>query len=533
MSAGGGDAQRAAGGVGGSESSTSEADKWIFEGQALLDRGAAKSALEAFDKAAHCARQPKPGESAAAKRKRDDLVSQATLGRANALRETHRFDACRDAYSDIVERLLLPQLGGGSTPGKGMARGAPSQWSEGSGTDLGNARGGDVEGVMARLLGCDLPLSAAVLPFVIAALVVQTAPRLDAEEADDLPKLLKLVIEESDSTLATFDEDGEHMVHTLYQCAACLRDRITSSTKQLDESQLNMLARALSGLGSVAFALGELDAGQRAYAACLVLAVKTGDITAQMSSHCNLGNALSSARLNPRMPLIAFQAALASVQLWAEVEKADPALASMAGHRVSSTATLHLNIANSYVRTHQATEREPASASGVRLSQSPADSNLGRALHHFRLAEELAISVGASGVLKAIWCSLSNIESPADGGVHVRKLAAVLREEGREPPRECGICLGDINIPPEQPAAAARADAPQAGRDERLHIVGGCMHIFHAQCLNRWLNASAGMGGGTPCPSCQLHVQTGVQPAISRARRPPLRTDGGDLAVRW
>lgn len=496
------------------------AEEWLYRGQALLDRSALKLALEAFDKAADYASRhnSSPGEECSdgvdgscedATRTLEDLRVQAMLGRAHVLRERHCFDACRNSYMSVVRRVLVPSTKSDwagyceqqtKAPRSGLR---PSV----SGAEAAErSRSDAVDGAMAQLFGHGLPVSAEVLPFVIAALVVQSAPCQESEAAESLYELLQLSTEETEM-LTTIDEDGVHVLYTLDECASSLRDVVSATTRHLDDMQLRMLARALSGLGSLAFARGQMESAQRAYAACLVLATGTGDVAAEMSSFCNLGNVLSSTGVHDdRLALVAFMAALASAHRWNEADKLGASTPTiLTTHRLSCTASLHLNIANSYVRMHQAAEG--VSAHGTDLSRSPQESNLGQALHHFRLAEDLALAACARGVLRAVRCSLSNVESPADGGLRVRKVVQMLREDGREPPRECGICWGDLGIYADD----ASNGISTSGRAKRLHVVGGCAHIFHAECLDKWLATSTDLGAGPRCPACQLPVQTDVR----------------------
>ena len=86
------------------------------------------------------------------------------------------------------------------------------------------------------------------------------------------------------------------------------------------------------------------------------------------------------------------------------------------------------------------------------------------------------------------------------------------RATGSEP--ECAICLGDMDATEPLVCLPCTGEVPFDGNGgerpaEPPPSSGAKAHLFHAECLSRWLLASA------TCPTCRR----AVRPMLAKARK--------------
>lgn len=88
------------------------------------------------------------------------------------------------------------------------------------------------------------------------------------------------------------------------------------------------------------------------------------------------------------------------------------------------------------------------------------------------------------------------------------RLDAADLHEATDGDSECIICLGEmepnerlVRLPCSEPAAASSSSAEADGVGDHHAPPAPKAHIFHAECLSRWLLTSAA------CPTCRRAVR--------------------------
>ena len=147
-----------------------------------------------------------------------------------------------------------------------------------------------------------------------------------------------------------------------------------------------------------------------------------------------------------------------------------------------------------------------------RTTQSPSPNTLRRHLSSFRLppnpppdtngpARPRSTSVSPRTITER---SGTGPDHPHSGTEPVRRREPTIREsefcDTRTNPREdettCPICLDDL-----KPEAADRGDVARAKCPAE--------HVFHRQCLGRWVNE--GEGATNTCPVCRAEISVGYE----------------------
>ncbi|XP_042477716.1 RING-H2 finger protein ATL40-like [Macadamia integrifolia] len=89
-----------------------------------------------------------------------------------------------------------------------------------------------------------------------------------------------------------------------------------------------------------------------------------------------------------------------------------------------------------------------------------------------------------------------SLEPPKNGGLHPSVIAALPTFIYKKPNQintitECSICLSSLE------------------EEEMVRLLPNCLHVFHAQCIDRWLSSQ------TTCPICRAVAEPQALPVVA------------------
>lgn len=297
--------------------------------------------------------------------------------------------------------------------------------------------------------------------------------------------------------------------------------------RDLNSPQLE--GRAYTGIGNIEFMNTEYGSAQTMYKRALVAANQINDEPAMVAAYVNLANAYAC-QSQCDLALSYFDKAKRLL------------LEMMADEKNTSTTTTD----DTTKRQHQHALNLANIALNMGNIVQESTNDFVRAEGLYSEALENATAVNAMGIIKGYYCNMANMCSNKMED-HVRgydmrmKLNQILSlEHGRQNETQCGICLeemderegrakndnrsalatsnsnttgtynnNDENTSPSYniieccQSESSSATKCRRGKEENVHIIGGCWHTFHKECLLNWLRASAPR---RRCPTCSTRI---------------------------